>query len=395
MDSIEMSPGVLAGVQLRELATKEAILSLSDGDGTRSFDASAFDLRLSDDVWRLSDGQRPTTKDLSQIRARAKSLKLSEDECGPYFEFERGQIYLVRLDDYLNLPENVSGRATGKSSVGRLDVITRLITANSQEYDLVRPGYQGELHLLIVPQTFSIRVAPGGSLNQLRLFCGPQHACVIRRDVAAHYGSPFWFTERKKGHPTAWDLTAGDPMIDDPTLFDLTVELSDPDEAFVYKAKTEEVPILDLRDRRKGIFDPCEYFERIEVNENAGDRYVVLDKQGFYIMKSRERLHIPKSVAVEVVAISERIGDIRIHYAGFAHPGFGRTRGDSRSGTPLIFEVRATDMQTRLSSASILARIQLFQMSSPVPLDEESPSDYEQQELKLSSVFKDWPDATD
>ena len=294
MHPIKMSPGVLAKAQLKELATKKAIVSLKDGDSSRDFDASAFDLRLSDDVWHLRDGQRPTTKDLSRIRARAKRLKLRKDGCGPYFEFKRGHIYLVRLDDYLNLPKNVSGRATGKSSVGRLDVITRLITENSQEYDLVRPGYQGELHLLIVPQTFSIRAAPGGSLNQLRLFCGPQHACAIRRDVASHYGSSFWFIEDEEGDPTAWDLTAGDPMIGDPTLFDLTVELSDPHEAFVYKAKTKGVPTLDLRVKRKGTFDPRKYFERIKVKEDAGDRYVVLKKQGFYIMKSRERLHIPK-----------------------------------------------------------------------------------------------------
>ena len=73
--------------------------------------------------------------------------------------------------------------------------------------------------------------------------------------------------------------------------------------------------------------------------------------------------------------------------SGFAHPGFGRHDGP-KPGTPLIFEVRATDMPTRLYDGSLLARIQFFRMSE---IDEENkPSTYQQQELKLSNVFRDW-----
>jgi len=106
-------------------------------------------------------------------------------------------------------------------------------------------------------------------------------------------------------------------------------------------------------------------------------------------MKSKERLSLPCDVAVEVIAISERIGDIRIHYAGFAHPGFGQHGNTNKPGTPLIFEVRATDMPTRLYDKSLLARIQLFRMSEKT---DPAKSDYDQQELKLSSVSAEWRD---
>jgi hypothetical protein len=99
-------------------------------------------------------------------------------------------------------------------------------------------------------------------------------------------------------------------------------------------------------------------------------------------------LHIPYAVAVEVIAISERIGDIRIHYAGFAHPKFGRHKSKVKKGTPLIFEVRATDMNTKLFDGSLLARIQLFRMSTKT---EVKPSEYDEQELKLSGYFRNWP----
>jgi dCTP deaminase len=108
-------------------------------------------------------------------------------------------------------------------------------------------------------------------------------------------------------------------------------------------------------------------------------------------MKSKERLSIPTDVAVEVMAISERIGDIRIHYAGFAHPGFGQKPVPPKKGTPLIFEVRATDMNTRLYDSSLLARVQFFRMSERTKA---ATSPYDQQELKLSALFADWSKST-
>ena len=67
----------------------------------------------------------------------------------------------------------------------------------------------------------------------------------------------------------------------------------------------------------------CAYFEKVSIKGEGAEHSVLLEERKFYIMKSKERLCIPRDVAVEVIAISERIGDIRIHYAGFAHPGFG------------------------------------------------------------------------
>ena len=139
--------------------------------------------------------------------------------------------------------------------------------------------------------------------------------------------------------------------------------------------------------RTRVVRSTLKFFEELPVLEDGPDRSVVLEPRRFHIMKSRERLAIPEDVAVEVVAISERIGDIRIHYAGFAHPGFGRAVRKPRRGTPLIFEVRATDMPTKLYDRSLLARIQLFRMSERAA---PTPSTYGHQELKLSDLFGGW-----
>lgn len=388
---VGLSPGVLAKKQMERLLRDGAITS--NRFGTPKLGASAFDLQLGTTAWKITLAQRPATRELAKLKAQSDSIPLQQDSDGEFFLFEKENIYLVELDHYLKLPANISGRATGKSSIGRLDVITRLLTDNSSEYDTVEAGYNGPLHLLIQPQTFSIKVEPGASLNQLRLYSGPPHSAVITRSLIRSFDTPFWYVpnqDRKQDYKCWTELLSeyNKSMIADPTLFDLTVELSD-QPAHIYKAKNREADV-DPIDLRKGqnSHDPATYFETVDIQADAASRWVDLEANCFYIMKSRERLSIPNDVAVEVIAISERIGDIRIHYAGFAHPGFGRHNNPEKRGTPLIFEVRATDMRTRLYDGSLLARIQLFRMSAETTTD---PSSYDEQELKLSSYFEDWP----
>lgn len=406
---VQISPGVLNKEQTEQLVNSGEFITFSKG--CPEIDGSSFDLKLSDEVLVLPTGGRPSTRELSKLMSSAKRLERS----GSHFVFEKEQIYLAKLDGYLSLPQNISGRATGKSSIGRLDVITRLITNNSREYDLVEAGYDRDLYLLVVPQTFSITAKPGDSLNQLRLFSGHQSDSIVKRREVACYGTEFWwvikrppvgFPDLSGGNYESWSdvLCKVDASLTlDPTLFDLTVDLDDPKEPFIFQAIRGEDESQDHIDVTKSsYYDPIKYFKKVEVEGN--DRSVTLEAGSFYIMKSKERLAIPTDIAVEVIAISERIGDIRIHYAGFAHPGFGRddVRGgnaesdrlDRPNGTPLIFEVRATDMNTKLYHGSTLARIQLFRMSERVDDKKLPKSPYDRQELKLSKVFSDWPEVS-
>ncbi len=379
---IEANPGVLAKEQLQELIRSKSISASSEPD----YDASAFDLRIGEKAWVLNEGLRPTTRQLDKIRRAAKDLVPEEGQ----FVLKRGEIYLLELDHYLDLPANVSGRATGRSSIGRLDVITRLLVPGCQEFDVVPAGHEGPLYLLVVPQTFSIKIAPGGSLNQLRLFCGSQSGAVLSKDALVHYGVPFWWVKdgnEYRSWPDEREPEDGRSRItEDPLLLNLTVDLEDPSERFVFEAKNDVDDIIDLG--KKNAHEPAKFFQKLPVDSEDGSVTLVQDR--FYIMKSRERLHIPLGVAVEVVAISERIGDIRIHYAGFAHPGFGTKRIDDRRGTPLIFEVRSTDMKTRLSQGALLARVQLFRMSREPIVDELEKTSYANQELQLSNYFAPW-----
>ena len=66
------------------------------------------------------------------------------------------------------MPDNISAVANAKSSTGRLDILTRLISDNSSCFDRVRKGYKGKVYVEIAPISFSIKIKEGITLNQLR-----------------------------------------------------------------------------------------------------------------------------------------------------------------------------------------------------------------------------------
>ena len=85
---------------------------------------------------------------------------------------EKGHVYLVPLLEQLRLPKGIRGRTNPKSSTGRLDIFTRVITNLNVGFDEIRQGYEGPLYLEIVPRSFTVKVKTGLALNQLRLMMG-------------------------------------------------------------------------------------------------------------------------------------------------------------------------------------------------------------------------------
>ena len=81
---------------------------------------------------------------------------------------ERGCVYVIPLIEHLNLPDSISAIANPKSSTGRLDIFTRLITDKSDVFDRVARGYEGPLYAEVSPRSFSVRVRKGSKLNQIR-----------------------------------------------------------------------------------------------------------------------------------------------------------------------------------------------------------------------------------
>src|SRR5258708_25173871 len=138
--------------------------------GAEQIQPASLDLRVGELAHRVQASFLPGQ--YCTVQQRIKDLRMSRVDLSGSTVLEKGCIYIVPLLEEVNLPENMSAKANPKSTTGRLDVFTRLITDYGVEFERVPPGYKGKLYAEIVPRTFSIRLPAGTRLNQLRFFRG-------------------------------------------------------------------------------------------------------------------------------------------------------------------------------------------------------------------------------
>jgi dCTP deaminase len=364
---------VLSKAQVK-LLVEEGFISIEEGTD-ETLGVSSFDLTLSTEVYHLPDGTiKPSgARYFRDIRSFARKLSTMNTEG---ITLDARQTYLVKLRERLfNLQDSgIYGQATAKSSVGRVDVLARLIVDGMDCYEAFSPDRleSGDLYLEITPLTFAVQVKPGISLSQLRLFYGRPEGCQIS-------GPEAYKTFLKGGDEHDGTLSV-----------DLSPTKVCGHNVIAFRAREtnleqcEPVPLW----RSDTPPFPWKYWEFVKPNTS---KRLSLKKGSFYILKSKEFLALPKGIAVYCRAIDESFGEMRIHYAGFAHPWFGRMRPDQQIGTPLIFEVRGHDVNVSLQDGESMARLLFYRMSEDATI-EDSDTSYEGQSLKLSKYFAQWPD---
>lgn len=224
-----------------------------------------------------------------------------------------------------------------------------------------------------LPLHFKVRIKAGIALSQLRLFYGNPDGCLITV-------------------PEAFQtfLKASEPKSDGILSVDLEPERFHGHNIIGFRAKPN-VPMPIPLWKHESPPNPWEYWDFVIPGRS---KRLSLQKGLFYILKSKEKLALPPGVAVYCRASDESFGEMRIHYAGFAHPMFGRNRHDNQIGTPLIFEVRGHDVNVSLGDGESMARLQFYRMSKDACAGDEK-TDYENQTLKLSGFFPDWPPEVD
>ncbi|HUU68261.1 MAG TPA: 2'-deoxycytidine 5'-triphosphate deaminase [Armatimonadota bacterium] len=381
----EWIPGVLCREQLRKLAREGHIDHLADPDG--AIDQSSFDLSLSDEGYLLiSRCVRPPRQMYMHALHEGKLVeRLKPDKEGGYV-LQADNTYIFKLRERLTYLDSahIYGQATAKSSIGRLDVLARLIVDGMDYYDYFDPvGIQrgnSDLYLEITPFTFNIKVGEGVSLSQLRLFYGKPEMCTL--SGAELYGSLVRDSKNDSDGSLSVDL--------------VPAHIAGPHRASAFCARQSPngPPPIDLR-RKAARVAPCPFWRLLKSDDHETLR---ITRNLFYILRSKERLVMPKGVAVYCRAIDETIGEMRIHYAGFAHPFFGVGRRDNKEGTPLIFEVREHNIDVNLHDGAKIARLVFYRMSEdcsePAANDcVPPPSGYNEQELTLSKFFEPWPEA--
>jgi len=354
--------GVLASQQLAALIDRGGL------NGTPAIlpdqlQPASIDLRLGRVAYRIRASF--LTGAGSSVQDRLTEFEMHRVDLTGGAVLEKGCVYLVPLMEHLALPDDIQAVANAKSSTGRLDLLTRMITDGGTEFDRVPPGYQGPLYAEICPRSFSVLVRPGMRLNQLRLRRG-----TARLDDASlrtlHAKTPLVDTEA---------------VIDDGLGFsvDLSGQAGGP---VGYRAKPH-TGVIDLD--RIGAYAPGDFWD--DVQSDTGQ--IILDPGAFYILVSREAVVIPPDHAAEMAPYLAMVGEFRVHYAGFFDPGFGHATAGG-TGARGVLEVRCHEAPFALEHGQIVGRL-VYERMSAVPrtlYGAGLSSNYQGQGLKLSKHFR-------
>lgn len=344
---------------------------------TRQLQPASLDLRLGAVAYRLRSSFLPGG---DAVEKKLASLAMYEIPLCPSAVLERGHVYLIPLLEILELPATIRARANPKSSTGRLDIFTRVITDAQQRFDDVRAGYHGRLYLEVFSRSFPIRVQQGLSLNQLRFFRGP--TTLNDDDLRILYEQePLLYDDSNQPLPLA-TLTL------DGGIF-LSVATAAREGAIIgYKARKNS-DIIDLG--KIACYRPAAFWEPIRCEL---ERPLILEPEEFYLLASKEKVRIPPDYAAELMAYDAGSGELRAHYAGFFDPGFGDDHG-RRCGTKAVLEVRPHDVPFLVEDGQLFCKLLLERMvaTPEVTYGAALASSYQTQTLTLSKQFLPWSEA--
>jgi dCTP deaminase len=387
----ERKTGILPSQEIRELIANRKIRCATEIPDDQIQPAS-IDLRLGTIAYRVQASFLPGRS--ATLRSKIQELQIAEYDLTRPTLLETNAVYVVPLLESLALPHDISGKANPKSTTGRLDIFTRLITDGGLEFEHVLKGYAGDLYAEIVPRTFPIVVTTGTKLNQLRFIRGnPQSTDGILEQLAERERLVYYdngdgpaeaVIERGLKSLIAAQGADQQAIIDRGLRTTTDLEGSDSSSIVAYKAR-RYCPPVDLSKVRA--YDPADYWVPIQ---NPKSNRVVLDPGDFYLMASKERFSVPPSFAAEMEPFDQSIGDFSVHYAGFFDPGFGYGASGEIKGTKAVLEVRAHEVPLLLEDRQIIGRLIYHRMANaPEKLYGQAiGSSYQQQGLALSKQFK-------
>jgi len=356
--------GILPVQAIRDLIARGA-LKLAEPPADRQLQPASLDLRLGSDVYRVRASflPRPGVK----VADRLADLTLHKIDLTRGAVLETGCVYVAPLLESLALPPALSAATNPKSSTGRLDVFTRVIADGIGAFDQIPAGYEGPLFAEICPQTFPVLVRKGSVLSQIR----------FRMGQAQDSDGALVELQRREKLVGAENADIADGIA-------LSVDLQGDAAGRVgYRAK-RHTGVVDVDAPASCAVE--DYWEPIAL---AGARRLILDPDQFYILASKEAVHVPPTHAAEMVPFNPLVGEFRVHYAGFFDPGFGHVAAGG-AGARAVLEVRSHKVPFIIEDGQIIGRL-VYERMTEVPqllYGRELKSNYQAQGLKLSKHFR-------
>jgi dCTP deaminase len=337
---------VQAGIlpsQAIEALIESGQVHLAEGLLPKQLQPASLDLRLGPVAYRVRASFLPRRDE--KVTAKLDDLQLHTISLSQGAVLETGCVYVIPLLESLALPDDLCAATNPKSSTGRLDVFTRVIADGVSAFDQIPAGYAGPLYAEVCPQTFPVVVRKGSRLSQIRFRAGDAE---VVGDI-----------------PLSVDITG------------------DKDGLVGYRAK-RHTGLVDVD--VAGGYPVLDYWEPIHVRDK---RRLILDPDQFYILASKEAVHVPPTQAAEMVPFNPLVGEFRVHYAGFFDPGFGHAAAGGE-GARAVLEVRSHKVPFILEDGQTIGRLVYEPLSEAPKLlyGRDLASHYQAQGLKLSKHFK-------
>lgn len=374
--------GILPIQKIRDLAEAGVIRTPDEYPiENGQYQPNSLDLRLGETAWRVRCSFLPENESVQQKMEKLSQYSFSIRDGAV---LEPNCVYIIPLLEEIHLPntaashissvEHITAKANPKSSTGRLDIFTRVITDHSHRFEEIAPGYTGKLYLEVVPKSFPVRVKTGQRLNQIRF----RHGFQLLSDedlLRIHSGDPLLFDDT--GAPLPIDRV----MVQNGLFLRVNLH-GKAGEVVGYKARKHR-DVIDLA--KMNHYAVPDFWEPIYADSND---HLILEPEAFYIFASKERCRIPKHLAAEMIAYDTGSGELRTHYAGFFDSGFGGDRASG--GSRAVLEVRSHDVPFLIEDGQTVCSMH-FEPNAEIPdviYGEDIESNYQGQALKLGKHFR-------
>jgi dCTP deaminase len=361
---VTIQNGIFSDAMIESLISSGQI-QLSAPASSNQVQPASLDLRLGARVWRMRASFLPGSG--RSVMSRIEALSLHEMDLTKGAVLETGCVYIAELMESMALPAHIAASANPKSSTGRLDVFTRVITNEGTEFDQIPAGYNGALYAEISPRTFPVLVRQGSRLSQIRFRNGSPR---LNNDELQQLHN-----EQKLVSDINASVIGGMAISVDLAGFDKQGLIG-------YRAK-RHTGLVDMD--KVAAHKTADFWEPLVAD---GHGALVLDPDQFYILASKESVHVPPNYAAEMTPFDPLVGEFRVHYAGFFDPGFGHS-GVGGSGSRAVLEVRSHDVPFIIEDGQVVGRL-VYERMAKLPrtlYGQDLKSNYQAQGLKLSKHF--------